>query len=123
MSPRRPACVADLRAPVLDCIFVTDASDSKVAAVQAAVPSKVAEESWRYSLKKGCWARFLPKPPAWLRARSLLDSDHELHGDESLTPHPLWQLLARSLSYVHVFCGDARRAHQRHQGAGCIPPP
>ena len=31
-------------------------------------------------------------------------------------------LLARSLSYVHVFCKDARRAHQRRQGAGCIPP-
>ena len=35
-------CVADLRAPVLDSVFATDASDCKVAAVQTQLSLKVA---------------------------------------------------------------------------------
>ncbi|CAE7501398.1 unnamed protein product [Symbiodinium sp. CCMP2592] len=68
-----PLCVADLRAQVLEAIYATDASDDKVAGVQADLPAEVALEVFRHSLQKGAWARLLSEPQAWFKARGLLD--------------------------------------------------
>ena len=71
-------CVADLRAPVLDSVVATDASDCKVAAVQTQLSLKVAQRVWRHSLRKSSWEKLLSELQAWLRARALVEEELEL---------------------------------------------
>lgn len=103
-----PLCVADLRAPVLEAIYATDASDDRIAAVEADMPTKVAAEVYRFSLQKGTWARLLSDPQAWFKSKQMLDEGSELPGEEAFTPHPVWRVLARSLTYREVFCAKVK---------------
>ena len=97
---------ANLRAPVLDAFFTTDASDSKIACASAA--SAVSEECLRHTLIKGAWNRLLPAPKAWLRAKGLLEEDEELLEGVAYTPHPLWRVLARSLKFTTSWVLEAK---------------
>ncbi|CAE7241416.1 unnamed protein product [Symbiodinium sp. CCMP2592] len=101
-------CVVDLRAQVLESIFATDASAYLIAAVQADLPALSAREFYRHSLQRGAWARLLSEPQAWLKAKSLLEPEDELPGDDVYTPHPVWRLLATGLKYRQLFVAKAR---------------
>ena len=70
-------CVANLRAPVLDVLYATDASDDLLAAVASPLPSEVAKEAYRHCLVKGAWSRLLPQAHALLRTRADLAEDLE----------------------------------------------
>ena len=74
-----PLLVANLRAPVLDTVFATDASDDLLACVAAPLPAPVADEAYRHALQTGAWARLLSGPP----------QEHELPEASCFTPHLL----------------------------------
>ena len=102
-------CYVNLRAKVLQTFRATDASDWGTAAVAAALPYQVAKEAMRFSLSRSLWSRLLPPGKAWLKQKGLLSFSEELPGDEKYDTHPLWELLARALT----FSTQWRRAHTR----------
>ena len=104
-----PLTAANLKAPVLDCLFATDASDDYLACVKADLPPPVAEELLRHTLMKGAWARLLPAPQAWLRSKGMMDDLSELPDGGAFT-HPLWRKMARALRYDLQWSREARRS-------------
>ena len=107
-----PVCMANLRAPVLDTLYASDASDHLLAAVAAPLPPKVAKEAYRHCLVKGAWSRLLPQAQALLRSRASLPEGLELPDGENFTPHPLWRKLLRSLQFRT--CWVARGRPSQH---------
>ncbi|CAE7319157.1 unnamed protein product, partial [Symbiodinium sp. CCMP2592] len=103
-----PVCVANLRAPVLDELYATDASDHLLAAVAAPLPPRVAKEAYRHCLVKGAWSRLLPQGQALLRARESLPSELELPEGDAYTPHPLWRKLGCSLRFRTLAISEGR---------------
>eukprot|EP00438_Fugacium_kawagutii_P003588 Skav221596 [mRNA] locus=scaffold1698:358778:363001:+ [translate_table: standard] len=93
-----PLCGVNLKAQFAPFISATDASMDWLAAVRAPIASQLAQEFSRRSLRKGIWSRLLPPGKAWLHSHGNLDPEDEVP-DEKYDTHPLWSLLARSLSY------------------------
>ena len=91
------ACV-NLRADFYDQVAATDASGDFMAAVTAPCPSGVVQEVSRHTLRKGTWTKLLPSTQARERMHGLLDLQDEVPG-EMLKGHPLWDLLARCLTF------------------------
>ena len=113
--------VVNLRARTVGGIYATDASDWGMAAVSAELPTAVAKEVQRCSLSKSTWTKLLPPSRAWLRAKQALAPEDELPDGEVFDVHPLWELLARALTYkeewrkehprrVHINVGEVRAA-------------
>lgn len=90
--------VVNLRAHFSDFVCATDASTGWMAAVRASLPSRVVQELSRHCLRKGVWTKLLSPEAEWRRAHDLLPEDEELP-DFVFSVHPLWEVLARSLSY------------------------
>lgn len=99
----------NMRATVLPTFRASDASDWGCAAVSAELPSEVAKETMRFSLSRSLWSRLLPPGKAWLKQKGLLSYAEELPEEEFYDTHPLWELLARGLT----FTTEWRRPHAR----------
>ena len=93
---------------MLESVFATDASDDRLAGVQADLPPLAAREFFQHAVQRGAWARLLSEPQTWFKTHGLLDPESELPGDESFTPHPVWRVLARSVRYRELFSAPAR---------------
>ena len=112
-----PFAATNLRARFTGRISATDASDHAEAGVSAFVPHKMTEELSRHCLRKSVWTKLLPPGKAWERARGILDPELELPGeDESFKSNPLWETLARCLSYRTVFVQKVKA--RRHINIG-----
>ena len=83
-------------------------------------------------LVKSVWAQLLPPAKAWLRSKSMLGEDEELP-DDKYDCHPLWELLARCISYeetwrcahkqpVHINIAELR-AHLRGESSMAVTHP
>ena len=106
--------VVNLRADFSTRVHATDASLSCLAGVQADIPWNISREVGRHCLKRGIWSRLLPAGKALLRQHGILEP-HEEIGDEDeecYTVHPLWEVLARCLTYRENWRLPVRR--KRH---------
>lgn len=100
-----PWACTNMRALFSGRVTATDASSTKEAAVVASVPSRVASELARHTLKKSVWSKLLGPASEWLRKKGLLAPELELPDpDESFSSNPLWLTLAEGLTYKKQFC-------------------
>ena len=128
-----PLACTNLRAEVSPRLTATDASTWWEASVVADIPSQVAEELTRHSLRKSIWSKLLPPGKAWDRARGILSPSSELPDSaEALEMNPLWKILCTALSYKpfllrkaknsrHINIGELRAflAAEREHGFSC----
>ena len=64
------------------------------------IPLIVAKQVHRLGLSKSMWTRLLPPAKAWLRAKMMLSPEEGLPGEADVYDvHPVWEQLARSLTY------------------------
>lgn len=101
------ACI-NLRAETAAKVFATDASTWGMAAVEAEVPVDIVREVCRNSLTKSTWSRLLPPLQAWKRAKGLLDASDELPEGDVFDVRPLWELMARALTYKECWRKEVR---------------
>ena len=100
-----PWACTNMRALFSGRVTATDASSTKEAAVVASVPSRVASELARHTLKKSVWSKLLGPASEWLRKKGLLAPELELPDpDERFSSNPLWLTLAEGLTYKKQFC-------------------
>ena len=100
--------VVNLRARAANFIVATDASTSALAAVKAELDPVMVEELTRHCLRKGAWAKLLLPHSAWLRQKGLLDAEDELP-DGAFKCNPLWEVMARCLTYTTSWKRMVRR--------------
>lgn len=79
-----------------------------MAAVEAEVPVSIVREVCRNSLTKSTWSRLLPPLQAWKRAKGLLDVSEELPEGDVFDVHPLWEIMARALTYKECWRKEVR---------------
>ena len=106
-----PLAVVNLRARPLGTIRATDSSDWGFAAVSGVISEEVAREAYRCSLSRSSWARLLPPFKAWQKARDLLPIHEELPDEKPYSTHPLWEILARGVTYKEEW----RQQHDRQR--------
>ena len=94
-----PMAAADMRAPSIPEIFMSDASEWGSASVRSCLPLVLAQEFQRHALSRGAWSRLLTPWKAWLKMHEDLFPDQELPDGVPLVSHPLWLLLAQCLAY------------------------
>lgn len=104
-----PLATADLRAQTEPTVFLTDASNDSIAAVQSQVPLPFARELHRHCLSKGAWTKLLSPWHAFLREHDELGADEEIPSGAPLICHPLWVAVAEYLQFREKFC------HQQHR--------
>ena len=100
--------VVNLRAEAAEFVVATDASTSALAAVKANLDSPIVEELTRHCLRKGAWSKLLLPHAAWLRQKGLLDVEDELP-EGAFKSNPLWETMARSLTYTTSWKKMVRR--------------
>lgn len=103
--------VVNLRADFANFVSATDSSGSVMAGVRASIPKLVAKELARHTIRKGVWAKLLPPGKALLRMHGLLDPEEETP-EEGYRTHPLWEVVARGLTYHE--CWRRRIRRQKH---------
>ena len=100
-----PWACTNLRAAVSGRVTATDASSTKEAAVVSLIPSQIALELTRHTLRKSVWAKLLSPSSEWLRKKGLLAPELELPDpEECYSSNPLWLTLAEGLVYKEQFC-------------------
>ena len=94
-----PMAAADMRAPSLSEVFMSDASEWGTASVRAKLPKVLAQEFQRHALNRGAWSKLLSPWKTWLKMHDDLFPADELPDGVPLVSHPLWLLLAEVLHY------------------------
>ena len=89
MATLIPLAVTNLKARVGGRITATDASSWGEAAVPATIPEKIAEELYRYTLKKSLWVRLLSPSGSCFVARDVWFWFH--HMSQNSQPKVLWK--------------------------------
>ena len=102
-----PLSVSDLRAQSLAEVFLSDASQDKMATVRANVPLSLARELQRHCLARGTWSRLLSPWKSWQKLHDCLEEE-ELPDGVPLVSHPLWLLIAQVLQFRLNHCELAR---------------
>ena len=106
-----PLFCTDLRAVPSDSLSMVDASDSHRAEVMCCLKSGFGEELVRHKLTKAAWTRLLSPLRALQRMQGVLDPTLEVpEGEEVLTAHPLWVVLAKTQQFK---CKQVHRIKQR----------
>ena len=95
-----PLTAAPLRSKNSGKIFASDASTWGWAIIEAPLPSWMVDEVHRHKLRKSIWTKLLSPLKQLERSRGVLPLEEELPGDDVLSTHPLWVLLASSLQFV-----------------------
>ena len=112
-----PLAACNIRAEVDEVLVATDASDWGEAAVVAEIPSLLAQELYRHTLRKSVWTRLLAPAAAWLRSHELLSAEDELPDPEQcFSSNPLWSVLARCLAYKLLYKHHSKS--RRHINVG-----
>ena len=103
------ACV-NLRAKFAGFVTATDASMHWMAAVRAKVPRPFVKELSRHCVRRGIWSKLLPPHAAHMRATATLDPLDEIpEGEEPYAVHPLWEIVARALTYEECWRAEVRK--------------
>ena len=100
--------MVNLRTRASKFVVATDASTTAIAAVKAPLNEAMVKELSRHCLRKGAWAKLLQPQAALLREKNLLEVDDELPADVFLS-NPLWDVIARSLTYTTTWKRMVRR--------------
>ena len=112
-----PLACTNMRAPVSPRITATDSSSWWECSVVANLPSSIADELCRHSLRKSVWSRLLAPGKAWLRCQGELDSSLELpEPSDEFVMNPLWQILATGLQYREFL--SRKSPNSRHINIG-----
>ena len=107
-----PLAAAEMRAPSIPEVFMSDASEWGSASVRARLPLSLAKEFQRHALSRGAWSKLLTPWKAWLKMHEELFPTDELPDGVPLVSHPLWLLLAQALDYeVHHVKKESTRRH------------
>ena len=107
-----PLATADLRAQTEPIIFLTDASNDSIAAVQSRVSVEFAREVHRHCLSKGSWSKLLSPWHAFLREHEELAAEDEIPDGAPLICHPLWVALAEHLQFKEkLYQAQHRKRH------------
>ena len=117
ISTLLPICVTNLRAEVSPRLCASDASNWGEAAVVARLPTGIAHELYRLTLRKSLWVKLLAPSRAWMRSHGVLEPDQEVpEGADRYHSHPLWQLLAECLEYELLYA--KKKSGARHINIG-----
>ena len=100
-----PLCASDMRAQSIPEVFLTDASQDKMASVRADLPSA---EFQRHCLARGTWSRLLSPWKTWQRLHDSLLEEEELPDGVPLVSHPLWLLISQELQFRLNHCKTAK---------------
>ena len=103
--------VVNLRADFANFVCATDSSGSVMAGVRASIPKLFSKELARHTIRKGVWAKLLPPGKALLRMHGLLEPGEETP-EEGYRTNPLWEVVARGLTYHE--CWRRRIRRQKH---------
>ena len=107
-----PLAATNLRAFTHDEIFLSDASESCIAAVKTQVSRCFAQELRRHCLARGTWSRLLAPWHSWMREHAKLLPEDELPDGVPLVSHPLWTKLAQYLAFS--VCSRRIVSRRRH---------
>lgn len=107
-----PLAATNLRAATHDEIFLSDASESCVAAVKTKVDRLFSRELRRHSLARGTWNRLLAPWHCWMKEHAKLLPEEELPEGIPLVSHPLWTSLAQHLPFT--MCYRKKVLQRRH---------
>ena len=112
-----PVAAANIKANPPDRIYASDASGWGEAGVFSRVHEEIGVELTRHALRKSIWVRLLSPAAALERVRGNLEGADEVpEREEPYRSNPLWDLLARSLTYEKAFA-RAKKA-PRHINIG-----
>ena len=99
-----PICVSDMRAQSCGEVFLSDASQDRMASVRTKLPVSLATEFQRHCLARGTWSRLLSPWRVWQRQHGELLETDELPDGVPLVSHPLWLAIAQCLQFELHHC-------------------
>ena len=99
-----PVCVSDMRAGSCGEVFLSDASQDRMASVRAKIPVAMAKEIQRHCLARGTWSKLLSPWRVWQRQHGELLEEEELPEGVPLVSHPIWLAIAQCLQYELHHC-------------------